>query len=116
MDLDTLMGELKAAHLDTGEPISASQARRLACEARIIPAVLDGNSQVLDLGRTRRFHNPAQRLKAPSTTAAAPSKTATDPPPTSTTPPPGQTEEKPTPTASPSAPGTTTEPTTSATT
>ena len=64
MDLDTLRGELKAAHLDTGEPLSASQARLLACEARIIPAVLGGNSQVLDLGRTRRFHNPAQRLKA----------------------------------------------------
>ena len=51
MPLDTLMGGLKAAQLDTGEPISPGQARRLACEAGIIPAVLGGKSQVLDLGR-----------------------------------------------------------------
>ena len=64
IDLDTLRGDLKAAHLDTGEPISPGAARQLACEARIIPAVLGGNSEVLDLGRTRRFHNQPQRLKA----------------------------------------------------
>ena len=62
MPLDTLMGELKAAHLDTGETISPGQARRLACEAGIIPAVLGGNSQVLDLGRTKRFATEAQRI------------------------------------------------------
>ena len=45
------MGGLKAAHLDTGETISPGAARRLACEAGIIPAVLGGKSQVLDLGR-----------------------------------------------------------------
>ena len=60
--LDTLMGGLKTAHLDTGEAISASQARRLACEAGIIPAVLDGNSQVLDLGRKKRYASEAQRI------------------------------------------------------
>ena len=57
MTLDTLLGGLKAAQLDTGAVISASQARRLACEAKIIPAVLGGKSQVLDLGRANRFHN-----------------------------------------------------------
>jgi hypothetical protein len=62
MPLETLMGSLKAAHLDTGDTISASQARRLACEAGIIPAVLNVKSQVLDLGRKRRFHNEAQRI------------------------------------------------------
>ena len=62
MDLDTLMGGLKAAHLDTGETISPGAARRLACEAGIIPAVLDGNSQVLDLGRKKRFYSEAQRI------------------------------------------------------
>ena len=41
--------------------ISASEARRLACTAGILPAVLDGNSEVLDLGRTRRLFTPAQR-------------------------------------------------------
>jgi hypothetical protein len=64
MSLETLMGGLKAAHLDTGETISPSLARKLACEAGIIPAVLDGDSQVLDLGRTRRFHDRYQRIKA----------------------------------------------------
>ena len=62
MDLATLMGGLRAASLDTGETITADQARRLACEAGIIPAVLGGRSQVLDLGRTRRFHTRAQRI------------------------------------------------------
>ncbi|WP_340537089.1 HNH endonuclease signature motif containing protein [Nocardioides sp. GXZ039] len=61
MTLDTLLGGLEAAHLDTGVDLSPGQARRLACEAGIIPAVLGSNSEVLDLGRTRRFHTPAQR-------------------------------------------------------
>jgi hypothetical protein len=64
MHLDTLLGGLKSAELDTGETISPGLARRLACEAAIIPAVLGGNSEVLDLGRRRRFHSTAQRLKA----------------------------------------------------
>jgi hypothetical protein len=62
MSLETLMGDLKAAHLDTGETISPGAARRLACEAGIIPAVLDGSSQVLDLGRKKRFYSEAQRI------------------------------------------------------
>ena len=62
MTLDTLMGGLKAAQLDTGQTISASLARRMACEAGIIPAVLGGKSEVLDLGRSRRFHSRAQRI------------------------------------------------------
>ncbi len=62
MPLDTLLGGLKAASLGTGERISAGQARRIACEAGILPAVLDGKGKVLDLGRSRRFHTPAQRL------------------------------------------------------
>ena len=61
---DSLIGGLKAAQLDTGETISASLARRLACEAGIIPAVLDGPSRVLDLGRKKRFHTDAQRIVA----------------------------------------------------
>ena len=61
MGLGTLMGGLAAASLDSGTRISAGQARRLACEAGIIPAVLGGTSEVLDLGRRRRFHSKAQR-------------------------------------------------------
>ena len=47
--------------LGDGTRISASEARRLACGANILPAVLDGDSEVLDLGRTRRLFSPAQR-------------------------------------------------------
>ena len=62
MTLETLLGGLKAAQLDTGEKITAGEARRLACSAGVIPAVLDGKSKVLDLGRKRRFHTEAQRI------------------------------------------------------
>ncbi|WP_137294768.1 HNH endonuclease signature motif containing protein [Nocardioides dongxiaopingii] len=62
MTLDTLNGGLEAAHLDTGLALAPDQARRMACEAGLIPAVLDGAGHVLDLGRKRRFHTPAQRL------------------------------------------------------
>ena len=47
--------------LGDGTRISASEARRLACGANILPAVLDGDSEVLDLGRTRRLFTAAQR-------------------------------------------------------
>jgi len=48
--------------LDTGAPISPAEARRLACDAHILPAILGGDSQVLDLGRTRRlFTGPIRR-------------------------------------------------------
>jgi hypothetical protein len=61
IDLDTLTGRAeKAGVLDTGERISPGQARRLACTARIVPVVLDGDSQVLDVGRKRRFFTRAQ--------------------------------------------------------
>jgi hypothetical protein len=60
--LDTLIGGLQAARLDTGEVISPSLARKLACEAGIIPAVLDGASQVLDVGRKKRYATEAQRI------------------------------------------------------
>ncbi|QDH11210.1 DUF222 domain-containing protein [Nocardioides dongxiaopingii] len=62
MTLESLNGGLAAAHLDTGLALAPDQARRMACEAGIIPAVLDGAGHVLDLGRKRRFHTPAQRL------------------------------------------------------
>ena len=64
MTLDSLLGGLKAAQLDTGGVVAASLARRMACEAGIIPTVLGGNSEVLDLGRTKRFYDRPQRIKA----------------------------------------------------
>ena len=43
------------------EPISAGRARRLACHAGLLPAVLGGDSHVLDWGHTQRLAIPAQR-------------------------------------------------------
>lgn len=51
MTLETLQGGLTAAALDTGDRITARTARRLACEAGIIPVVLNGKSEVLDQPR-----------------------------------------------------------------
>ena len=62
LDLDTLRGQLRAAGLDTGDLVSASEARRLACNAGLVPAVLGGGSQPLDLGRSRRLFSEAQRV------------------------------------------------------
>jgi hypothetical protein len=46
----------------TGVQVAPSTARRLACAAGVLPAVLDGNGRVLDLGRRSRLATPAQRL------------------------------------------------------
>jgi hypothetical protein len=50
-----------AGILPTGQPISPGALRRLACDAAIIPAVLGGDSQPLDLGRTRYTCSPHLR-------------------------------------------------------
>jgi hypothetical protein len=62
IDLDNLITGLGGATLDEGVRISASEARRLACEAAIIPAVLSGDPVPLDLGRKQRLHTYHQRL------------------------------------------------------
>jgi hypothetical protein len=59
---DRLREQVGAAHLDTGVDLSAGEARRLACNAGILPAVLDGASLPLDLGRADRFFTEAQRV------------------------------------------------------
>ena len=65
MTLDQLLAKLDTAGvctLDTGGRISATEARRLACSAGIIPIVLGGRGQVLDVGRRRRLHTEAMRI------------------------------------------------------
>jgi hypothetical protein len=62
MTLEQLLAEQATALLDDGSRMSAGQARRLACEAGIIPAVLGTKSQPLDLGRLARLFNKAQRI------------------------------------------------------
>ncbi len=49
--LETLQGGLGAATMDTGTRLSPGEARRMACDAGLVPAVLGGRSEVLDLGR-----------------------------------------------------------------
>ncbi len=59
--LESLTKDLATAQLLTGTDLSAGEARRQACTAKIIPVVLGGDSEVLDLGRARRLFSPAQR-------------------------------------------------------
>jgi hypothetical protein len=60
LDYRHLLDGLASARVDTGVDISVGQARRLACTGAIIPTVLDGDSVVLDLGRSRRLHTTSQ--------------------------------------------------------
>ncbi|MGI8578877.1 MAG: DUF222 domain-containing protein [Nocardioidaceae bacterium] len=62
LDLNQLQSGLGPAVLDTGTPVSAAQARRLACGAGLVPMVLDGPSRILDVGAGRRLFDKHQRL------------------------------------------------------
>jgi len=62
IDHAVLVGAMKAAHLDTDQILSAGEARRLACTAGILPAVLGTKSEALDLGRESRLFSEAQRI------------------------------------------------------
>ena len=61
LDLDALRTGLGAARLETGDHLGAGEARRLACNAALVPAVLGSDSVPLDLGRETRLHAKAQR-------------------------------------------------------
>ena len=52
----------KVATTDMQDVLSAGAARRLACGAGLLPAVLDGDSVPLDLGRQRRLFTDNQRM------------------------------------------------------
>lgn len=66
--LATLAGEQPGTgRTDTGDHISAGQARHTACQAGIIPTVLAGDALPLDLGRQRRLFTPAQRAALATT-------------------------------------------------
>ncbi|WP_028474855.1 HNH endonuclease signature motif containing protein [Nocardioides alkalitolerans] len=60
VELDKLTAALGAVTLDTGGEISAAQARRLACQHALIPAVMGGASVPLDLGRSARLFSHHQ--------------------------------------------------------
>jgi hypothetical protein len=59
--LGYLLDELGTATLPDGYPISACTARMMACDAGIIPAVLDSHGCPLDVGRTKRLFTGAVR-------------------------------------------------------
>lgn len=62
LDYETLLGRLGTATLlNTGDRITAGEARRLACDAEIIPVVLGGDSVPLDVGRKHRLFTSTLR-------------------------------------------------------
>jgi hypothetical protein len=60
--LQELQSGISEAALDSGGHLSHAQTRRLACNARLIPAVLGTDSAVLDLGYSTRLFTPYQRI------------------------------------------------------
>ncbi|GLJ69757.1 hypothetical protein J2S40_001520 [Nocardioides luteus] len=61
MSLEELRKDLATASLGfDGEKITAAEARRMACNADLVPVVLGTDSEVLDLGRTARLAHPIQ--------------------------------------------------------
>jgi hypothetical protein len=61
ISLESLQSELGTGAIVGGDLLSATAIRRLACTANIIPVVLGGKGEILDLGRIRRLFSPAQR-------------------------------------------------------
>ncbi|WP_277453554.1 HNH endonuclease signature motif containing protein [Janibacter sp. DB-40] len=45
----------------TGQVLAPSVVRKLACDAGIVPVVLGGDSEILDLGRSARWFTPGQK-------------------------------------------------------
>ena len=61
ISLHALRTDLATGTVVGGDALSATEVRRLACNANIIPVVLGGNGEILDAGRSRRLFSPAQR-------------------------------------------------------
>jgi hypothetical protein len=64
VDLDTLTGgmsERSTCELGDGTSVPVATMRRLACDAHILPVVLNGDGVALDVGRSRRLATDDQR-------------------------------------------------------
>jgi hypothetical protein len=61
VDYFDLRDQIGAGHLDTGLALSPHTVRRVACDAKIIPAVLASTGEPLDLGRSVRLISGALR-------------------------------------------------------
>jgi hypothetical protein len=62
VDEERLRAGIGAATLETGGTISVAEARRLACEAGIMPMVMTGTSIPLDLGMASRLFTKGQAI------------------------------------------------------
>lgn len=63
MTLEELRTGIGAATIDgIDQPLPAAAVRRLACDLAVIPAVLGGDSEILDWGREKRGFTRAQKL------------------------------------------------------
>ena len=63
-DLETMRNGLHASSIcetDDGTPLPVDVVRGLACEADIVPVVLNGRGEALAVGRSQRLATPAQR-------------------------------------------------------
>jgi hypothetical protein len=60
LTLEQLTEQAQHALIDV-PGLAAGALRRLCCQAAYVPAVLGGQSEVLDLGRAKRLATPAQR-------------------------------------------------------
>ncbi len=77
IDLETMRNgvhDTSVCETYDGHPLPPATVRRLACEADIIPVVLDGERRVVDVGRAKRLASADQRraLRAMHQTCAAP--------------------------------------------
>jgi hypothetical protein len=61
LDYQLLADRVGAATLEDGSTLPAATARRLACDAQLIPMVLGGDSVPLDVAREHRLVRPQQR-------------------------------------------------------
>jgi hypothetical protein len=61
VDYDLLRHELGVGMLDNGQLLTPESVRRMACDARLMPAILGAAGQVLDLGRSQRTWTGAAR-------------------------------------------------------
>ncbi len=64
VDFETLRDGLRrhsVCETSNGTGLNTATARRLACEANIIPVVLSSSGELLELGRRQRLASPAQR-------------------------------------------------------
>jgi hypothetical protein len=67
IDFDSLRAQLASQSSlggtleNAGQPITAEQVRRMACDAEVLPIVLGGDGQPLDVGRSQRTAPPHVR-------------------------------------------------------